>query len=431
MVAKIAPGKSIRDCFYYNENKVKEGAATILAAENYPLEMGQLTEHYRLKMLEKLAALNTNTTVNSVHISLNFDPSEKLPADKLKEIAKVYMDNLGFGQQPYLIYEHRDAGHPHIHIVTTNIEMDGTAITLHRLVNRKSEPARKMIEQKYGLVRAEDQKASNQQLKTAYAAKVIYGRFESRRSMANVLSKVIKEYSYSSLEGLNAILGLYNIKADRGSEDSRIYKNNGLVYRILDDKSQPVGVPIKASSFFEKPTLKYLEARFGINQKDSGKFKAGVKNAIDLNLMKQKNITLKELMEALKKTGIEVVLRQNKDGLLYGITYVDHKNKCVFNGSELGKQYSANAILERCGHMSSVPLPTQQGLASESKYNNPATKSNGTLDSIKADEGVAARQVNNNENLLESLMQSENNYEYLPYELRKTRKKRKKKTNRL
>jgi hypothetical protein len=431
MVAKIAPGKSIRDCFYYNENKVKEGAATMLAAENYPLEIGQLTEHYRLKMLEKLAALNTNTTVNSVHISLNFDPSEKLPVEKLKEIAKVYMDNLGFGHQPYLVYEHRDAGHPHIHIVTTNIEMDATAITLHRLVNRKSEPARKMIEQKYGLVRAEDQKASHQQLKTAYAAKVIYGRSESRRSIANVLSKVLKEYRYSSLEGLNAILGLYNIKADRGSEDSRIYKNNGLVYRILDDKGQPVGVPIKASSFFEKPTLKYLEERFGDNQKESGKFKAAVKNAIDLNLMKHKNITLKELMGALKKDGIEVVLRQNKEGILYGITYVDHKNKCVFNGSELGKQYSANAMQLRCGDTDNALSTSQQYIASENKYIDPATKSNGPQDSIKADEGVAGRQVNESENLLEALTQSENNYEYLPYELRKTRKKRKKKTNRL
>jgi hypothetical protein len=140
MVAKIACGKSIRHCFYYNENKVKEGAATLLAAGNYPLDMGELTEHYRLKMLEKLAALNTNTTVNSVHISLNFDPSEQLPADKLKEITKVYMDNLGFGQQPYLVYEHRDAGHPHLHIVTTNIEMDASAITLHHLPTGSRSP---------------------------------------------------------------------------------------------------------------------------------------------------------------------------------------------------------------------------------------------------------------------------------------------------
>jgi hypothetical protein len=98
-----------------------------------------------------------------------------------------------------------------------------------------------MIEQKYGLIRAEDQKANKYQLQSAYAAKVIYGRSESSRAMANVLSKVLKQYRYTSLTGLNAILGLYNIKADRGSEDSRIYKNYGLVYRILDETGRLSG----------------------------------------------------------------------------------------------------------------------------------------------------------------------------------------------
>lgn len=30
------------------------------------------------------------------------------------------------------------------------------------------------------------------------------------------------------------------------------------------------------------------------------------------------------------------------------ITYVDHKTKCVFNGSALGKEFSAKGIQERC-----------------------------------------------------------------------------------
>ena len=36
------------------------------------------------------------------------------------------------------------------------------------------------------------------------------------------------------------------------------------------------------------------------------------------------------------------------DGIIYGITYIDHHTKCVFNGSHLGKQYSANGIQQRC-----------------------------------------------------------------------------------
>ena len=53
-------------------------------------------------------------------------------------------------------------------------------------------------------------------------------------------------------------------------------------------------------------------------------------------------------MAALKKQGVDTVVRRNEQGLIYGITYVDHQSKCVFNGSNLGKAYSANAIKERC-----------------------------------------------------------------------------------
>ena len=58
----------------------------------------------------------------------------------------------------------------------------------------------------------------------------------------------------------------YNVLADRGSEGSRVHKNHGLFYRILDEKGNTIGVPIKASSFHNKPTLKYLEERFAANE---------------------------------------------------------------------------------------------------------------------------------------------------------------------
>ena len=71
-------------------------------------------------------------------------------------------------------------------------------------------------------------------------------------------------------------------------------------------------------------------------------------NAIDFALFKRSNQSLPALMKSLQKENIDTVLRQNNEGVIYGITYVDHKTRCVFNGSHLGKQYSANAIVQRC-----------------------------------------------------------------------------------
>lgn len=346
----IHQSASLRNALNYNEHKVKAGLAVCLEAGFYPVEPVDMNFYQKLRRLEMLTELNQRTKVNSVHISLNFDPSEKLSDALLKEISELYLDKIGFGGQPYLLYKHEDAGHPHLHLVTTNIKPDGRAIHLHNLGKLKSEPARKEIEVLYGLVKAEESKLQrSNQLKPVSAARVIYGKSETKRAIGNVLQSVLPLYKYASLPELNAVLRQYNIVADRGEESSRIFKHSGLVYRVLDEQGNKVGVPIKASLFFDRPTLKSLEQRFEKNRvlKDDAKAKLRIKNAVDLYFL-GKIKSFAGLVTALKDQGIDVVLRRNEEGVIYGLTYVDHQTKFVFNGSALGKAYSANAIRERC-----------------------------------------------------------------------------------
>jgi len=350
MVAVIHQSSSLRNILNYNEQKVKQGAATCLEAGCYPAEAADLNFQQKLRRLEMLAELNEKTKVNSVHISLNFDPSETLSDELLKEIAEVYLEKIGFGQQPYLLYKHLDSGHPHVHLVTTNIKPSGKRISLHNLF-KPSKKARLEIEQAYRLVKADEAKEREAlRAKPVNALKVIYGKSETKRAIGNVLTKVLKTYAYNSLPELNAILKLYNVVADPGSEGSRTSQYEGLVYRVLDEQGNKIGTPIKASlyNWDKKPGLKFLKERFAVNApKKTEAFKTRVKNAIDLALLRDK-MDLKQLMDEMKKDGIDVVVRQNADGVIYGLTYVDHVKAVVFNGSDLGKGYSAKGILERC-----------------------------------------------------------------------------------
>ena len=68
------------------------------------------------------------------------------------------------------------------------------------------------------------------------AAKVQYGKMETKRAIQNVLDAVINQYKYSSLPELNAVLKQYNVMADRGTENSITYQKKGLYYRILDER---------------------------------------------------------------------------------------------------------------------------------------------------------------------------------------------------
>jgi hypothetical protein len=424
MVTVIKTGHSIHRILNYNENKVKEGVAVFMGAGNYPIDDANLTINIKLNRMLKQTALNENVTRNSVHISLNFDPSEiALSKEKLMAIAHTYMEKIGFGQQPYLVYQHHDAGHPHIHIVSIKVREDGSRIDTQNIGQNQSEIARKEIEISFGLVPAERHKRKQDyELKIVAASKVLYGRTPTKRAITNVLDVVLNQYKYTSLPELNAVLQQYNIMADRGSENSRVFVNKGLLYRILDENGNKAGVPIKASDFYSKPTLKFIEEKFIQNEQWRKPHKLRVKNTIDLLLLSKKTVRLPQLIKRLEKEGIKAVLRQNADGLVFGITYVDHRTKCVFNGSALGKQYSAKAIQERCGAESASLNKTTFKI----KNSREGQRQWDSQDSILKETSTVLP-ISDLGKVLDQLLQPEQASDYLPKQLKGKRKKKKRK----
>jgi hypothetical protein len=421
MVAKITTPKSIEAALNYNEKKVQKGNAVCLQAANYLNEAKNMNFYQKLNGFERLNSLNERATTKTLHVSLNFDPSEKLSENKLLQIASDYMEKIGFGEQPYLVYQHEDAGHPHIHIVSTTIKSDGSRINTHNIGRNQSEKARKEIEQFYGLVKAErQQQLMKPGIKPVDVEKAVYGKSETKRSISNVVGSVFSQYKFTSLPELNAALKQFNVIADRGKEEGRIYKNRGLVYRILDSNGNKVGVPIKASSIGCKPILDNLEKKFMANETAKESLKPFVKTKLD-DCFSQSPSTMKELMEYLKKKNIYTLLRQNAEGRLYGITFVDNQNKVVFNGSDLGKGYSAAALQSR--------LAT----ANEKSITQDETKGGGSSGTIQKEIGQQKQQnktiaaTTKNEGLLEVLLSTKEQYDNTPNNLLKKKRKKKRK----
>lgn len=420
MVAKITTPKSIEAALNYNEKKVQKGDAVCLHGANYLKETKELSFYQKLSGFERLNSLNERATTKTLHVSLNFDPSEKLPENKLLQIASDYMQKIGFGNQPYLVYKHEDAGHPHLHIVSTTIKQDGSRINTHNIGRNQSEKARKEIEQTYGLVKAErQQQLAKPAIKAVDIEKAIYGKSETKRSISNVVGAVFSQYKFTSLPEFNAALKQFNVIADRGKEEGRIYKNRGLVYRILDANGNKVGVPIKASSISCKPILDNLEKKFTDNETAKETLKPFVKNKLD-DCISQSPSTMKELMEHLKQKNIYTLLRQNAEGRLYGITFVDNQNKVVFNGSDLGKGYSAAALQSR--------LAT----GNEKSLTQDETKGSSSGGSIQKEMVQQKQQektipfTTKTESPLDVLLSTKEQYDNIPNSLLKKKRKKKK-----
>lgn len=357
MVAKIISGKSIRGLLNYNENKVTAGSAEIIMASLFAKDAGQLTFSDKLHRFEHLTNMNSRVKTNSVHVMLNFDVKEKPDYFKLQQIAAAYMEKIGFGEQPYLVYKHEDAAHPHIHIVTTNVREDGSRIDLHDIGKKLSEPARKELEQEFGLVKAEGRELREAiTIKPVNIEKAEYGKTPTKRAITNVVTAVARYYKYTSLAELNAILKQFNVVADRGKEETQMFQKKGLIYSIIDEKGNKTGIPFKASSLNGKPTLNNLESRFAQNEEKRKPYKENLKTNIDKAFTNYQEITKGTFVKELARQNINALFRQNEQGYSYGITFIDNKNKTVFNGSDLGKAYSAKALSEKFGN-ADKPIP--------------------------------------------------------------------------
>jgi hypothetical protein len=215
-----------------------------------------------------------------------------------------------------------------------------------------------------------------------------------------VVDFVTSQYKYASLQELNAALRQYNVVADRGREEGRIYKNRGLMYRMLDDNGKKIGVQIKASNIENKPTLANLEKKFLENELKRQPEMKRLKNSIDWTLVKLQK-SLKEFVRALEQERVSAIVSNDKRNKEHGFIYVDHQTKSVFSESKLGKEYTAERIFERVG--------IEQSKANE--FNNERDiKNENTLS-----------------NVLELMMKPEDSNEELVYELMDKYKQKKQK----
>lgn len=340
MVARIVTGKSIRGMLIYNEQKVAAGDAMMLMASGFATDAERLSLLQKIERFNKLTKLNSRSKTNAMHISLNFHKDDKLNPQLLQQIAVEYMQMIGFADQPFIAYKHFDTDHPHLHIATTLINKNGDRIKTEAIGKNLSEPARIYIENKYGLIQAKGRKLVNQ----AYIRVAEYGSKPTKRQIANITQSVKRDYAFTSFPEYKAILSMFRVFADRGDQNTLMYKNNGLLYSIMDSYGNSIGVPIKASSISTAVTIKELEKCYGPNREKRRPKKEDLKNRINKVLQNYHKLTKSTLQKQLAAHQIALIYRQNEHGLIYGMTFIDHKNLTVFNGSDLGKEYSASSM---------------------------------------------------------------------------------------
>lgn len=385
MVARISSGRSIRGILVYNEQKVEKGEAKVMLASGFATDIDRLSFHQRLFRFEQRTMLNARSKVNAMHISLNFHADDKLDLGKMQLIASEYMEKIGMGEQPFIAYQHFDSAHPHLHIATVLIDKQGHRLDTNNIGRERSEPARVLLEQKFGLVKAEGRRLSSE----PYLRAAEYGALPTKKQLAGITKAVMSDYAYTSFAEYKAVLAQFNVHVDRGFEDSVMFQNKGLVYSIMDPSDNPVGVPFKASSFYRGATMKELEKRFEKNSEKRKSSKQNLQERVDSVMGRYSTVSIETLVRELASERVGLVLRRNEVGRIYGLTFIDHQHRTVFNGSDLGKGYAAMAVIAMFSEMD-VP---RQYLDKEISINF-----------LDKGFGASGKQVRDEENLWDGLL---------------------------
>ena len=345
MVANIRSGSSPGGALHYNKEKVDKDEAEVLFWQKMsePFDKhGRLDIDACMESFWPYLEANRRTTNTVFHASLNPSPEDRLTDDQLRDIAQEYMERMGYGNQPYIVFKHKDISREHLHLVSLRVDEQGRKISDSHEYDRSMSVLRE-LERKYDLhpsIKGEEQ------TDTPDLRKVNYKAGNVKQQSSSVIRSCLRNYKCSSYGEFRTLLECFNISVEErtGTIDGRSYA--GIVYGALTDDGYGTGTPIKSSKIGKDVGYKALQRYYENSKmklKEDGNL-ARLRQTVR-DAMSPHN-TRDEFRQLLKADGIDTIFRINPVGRIYGVTFIDHNAGIVANGSVLGNEFSANVFNE-------------------------------------------------------------------------------------
>ena len=363
MIAKISATENLGGALGYNFKKVEKEEASILLAQGlYQNKEGTYTMAEVFPDMQALIPEKCRTKKMVFHCSLNPHPDEKLSDETLMQIAKEYMEALGYGKQPYIVFKHNDIAREHIHIISLRVDSRGRKIN-DKFEKQRSKKITDALEKRFGLIPSS--KVPDKAVEETPKIDTTQGNIKEQ--VANVARMVLKHYRFCSLGELNAILSAYNLTVEEIKTEFRGKKYDGLVYVPTDDKGGKVSIPIHASDIGRGVGYTAVQNRIQKSKQAIKPLIPAMRHRI-LEVMCSSPQTEKALQQRLEEQDLRAVIRKNESGRIYGITFIDDKVGVALNGSRLGKGYAANIFN---GYFSN---PAHNPFLDETLYGSPSIR---------------------------------------------------------
>lgn len=345
MVANIRSGSSPGGALRYNKEKVDKDEAEVLFWQKMlePFDKhGRLDVDACMDSFWPYLEANRRTTNTVFHVSLNPSPEDKLTDEQFRDIAREYMERMGYGNQPYIVFKHKDIERQHLHIVSLRVDEQGRKLP-HDFEARRSMEILRDLERKYNLhpsIKGEEQADK------VGLHRVDYREGNVKQQLSSIVRTCLNRYKCSSYGEFRTLLEAFNISVEErtGTVDGRNYA--GIVYGALTDDGYGIGTPFKSSRIGRDVGYKALQKYYEnskIKLKEDGtldRLRQTVRDAMSPHNARD------EFRQLLREDNIDAIFRINPAGRIYGVTFIDHNAGIVANGSVLGKEFSANVFNE-------------------------------------------------------------------------------------
>ena len=356
MIAKIGRGSNLYGALVYNQLKVEnENGQVLYTNKIIQTPDGSFATSQLLRSFEPYLLANRKTEKPILHISLNPDPKDKVSDEQYEKLAQKYMQKMGYAEQPFVVFKHTDLDRTHIHIVSVCVDENGRKIS-DKFEKRHSMNVCRELEKQFCLISAIEKKQNPQ---NQIFKPVDYKAGDIKSQMASVIRHLPKNYKFEGFGAYNALLSLFNITAEEVKGEFDGIPKQGLVYFALNEKGEKASNPFKASLFGKQAGYVQLQQHYAQSKEllKNEPSEALLKTTIEMCLQTASNE--KEFKKRLLERGINTVVRRNTEGRVYGITFIDHSSKSVWNGSQLGKNLSANVFNDWWNNDTKIEQPVQ------------------------------------------------------------------------
>ncbi|GGP06294.1 hypothetical protein GCM10010992_25930 [Cloacibacterium rupense] len=297
----------------YNDKKIEKGTGELMLMKNFPSFINENSSQEGVRNYLKSISKNEKVKKSQFHavISTKFQQHSK---EELTKVAEDFMQEMGYGNQPFIVIFHNDTENSHVHIVSTRVD---------KSTGKKLNDSYEKLKAQKAMMNVKER---------------IYGK-NNEEIINNLLN-----YNISTLKQLEVLMERNGFKLVKSKNDENaldILKNgvrektisgNQLIFGNSKNNNrakQIKAILIKYKEVYSNKVFKVDDRRAQKSMLPEEKQKEEWKPKIEFE---------SELQKKLKDVfGIDLVFHHKDELHPFGYTLIDHKTETIYKGSEILK----------------------------------------------------------------------------------------------